>query len=610
MPGSDKESSAGGEVNWDEETDVPASPASNVEPTVASALPKEQILSYTLLHIYRSRARKILDSINECVSHFSPSRIFSRHFLFYQSFRYSQRIPYLTPAQFRNWVQCIKEEINGEMGKIRTVAEIYTTMMKEREELQEAIERATNQRGYLTLPNELWFCILEYDVCSEGHPYDRFARLIELSAVCKRFRDILHSSPALWTLIDPSFHYEVMGLCLQRSRNAPLELHCEFENDPNHYEQDMFFNMCLPHSHRWRGLVLNCSWLTEEECTRFMGLLEGAEFPKLESLTLFTPTTGTVMDDIDECIRPYRSWVIPSLKTMSTVNIFPSPIQSFQLREFNLTIDAFELIQPFDMSRFMAFLESQPTLESITISCKWLPWDIALFLTSPIRLPLVRSFKLGLNVDIVDEMLAMSWDVTYFDGGMTYLSPLMNRLELPAIEALTIDHILTHVDEAVEPELDENFNISKFLPLNEVFSSLTSLRLWIFQCQPKPMKLSTLGEIFRKAPNLRYLSLRVPEIEMHKCGDLDLKAVAPRVPPLKVLQLEKCFFIDLRTLHHVLSYLSEGDSWDGFQDLQILSCPLLEGWNERLESILPSEKVTRHRYKISNELAGWETPSW
>ena len=124
------------------------------------------------------------------------------------------------------------------------------------------------------------------------------------------------------------------------------------------------------------------------------------------------------------------------------------------------------------------------------------------------------------------------------------------------------------------------------------------------------MKLSTLGEIFRKAPNLRYLSLRVPEIEMHKCGDLDLKEVAPRVPPLKVLQLEKCFFIDLRTLHHVLSYLSEGDSWDEFQDLQILSCPLLEGWNERLESILPSEKVTRHRYKISNELAGWETPSW
>lgn len=148
------------------------------------------------------------------------------------------------------------------------------------------------ERPIHSLPPEVLLQI----ICLHMLPYqedigeDYYRRLFSLSGVCSHWYSVIRDSPPLWTQIHWSDSPNIVQAALQRSSSHPLDIIlC-----PNFYLREivpsylqLFVNVVLPHSVRWRSMEIAVPSTWMESLLRVLG----EPVPKLERLSLIDSDT-------------------------------------------------------------------------------------------------------------------------------------------------------------------------------------------------------------------------------------------------------------------------------------------------------------------------------
>jgi hypothetical protein len=188
-------------------------------------------------------------------------------------------------------------------------------------------------------------------------PYDDDASsIIQLTHVCRYWRESIVSAPENWTLIS-SRDEDMAAVCLERARAAPLEISVDM-----YMEYPRFPNIIAPYFQNTETLAIN-SIPTLEEFTRMFPNFPQS-MPNLRSLTLALNN----VEGWDLSIDPFES-LTHTLTHLSLINI---PLHSSFLRlrtltELTLTNSRFNL----HLDTLLNFLEENHSLESVDLRVKF-----------------------------------------------------------------------------------------------------------------------------------------------------------------------------------------------------------------------------------------------
>jgi len=381
--------------------------------------------------------------------------------------------------------------------------------------------------GLLSLPDELLALVF---VTTMSDCYKPWITAFHLSAVCRRFHAITHSSPEMWSYVSTKMsRQEVVDMCLDRSRNASLHLSI-VEGSPD------FYSAIRQHCSRWESIQINSG--REKYQTEVDKLLPDAALdalPRLQSIRVACgPRTSREVKKLVDQLNTSAPNVRHLTLTISTPSRYTLPAS---LRRLDLTVFPKSFTTPGSGSirHLVSFLRSAPLLEEMKLDfLKTECFDPFTSQKSPgkqmiFSMPLVGKVKLSLRAH---------------DG----LQPLLRTLYFPNIIDLSIevrDKVIDDWDDeegyggSPEPEID---NIHPGMqPVNAMFHRskkyprLTTLTLRLLFWDEAILRSNvTLDKDFlmnyaKNYPALQRLTLHCPT----PIEELTL-------PPLRNLKLINC----------------------------------------------------------------------
>ena len=217
------------------------------------------------------------------------------------------------------------------------------------------------------LPKDIFIRIPRFFVNEKGdYHYNAFPMnkpLITMTHVCRSWRNVLLSTPTLWTQIDFSksaYSQQAEGF-LRRSGNQLLDVH-QFLESEDHVEP--FLSTTLHNIHRLRSLeIVSFLWHLERVLTRFT-----RSAPELKHLTISNDPNITDRDmRLHKTIFEDR---LPKLTTLTLHRICTN------LRDFNFpSLTRFTFVTGTEVSvrNLTSFFERCPLLEFIRISLRYMP---------------------------------------------------------------------------------------------------------------------------------------------------------------------------------------------------------------------------------------------
>ncbi|KLO10179.1 hypothetical protein SCHPADRAFT_529643 [Schizopora paradoxa] len=196
-----------------------------------------------------------------------------------------------------------------------------------------------NQRKFPTLPDEILSIIFEmiYRSLPSGH-----GKIVtELSLVSRRFRNVIVGLPVLWSKISlPYLPRKSAELLASRAKAHPLSLSLDDEYSWNSKEpEDVrilgMYELAVSLSSRIRKLSIFISEFSTPSLDAIQQACSDAHFPSLSELTL-----NCYAESPRRCRTLCREWNMPSLTTLSVVNILPTLPHDVTLNIQTLSIDA------------------------------------------------------------------------------------------------------------------------------------------------------------------------------------------------------------------------------------------------------------------------------
>lgn len=365
-----------------------------------------------------------------------------------------------------------------------------------------------------------------------------------LGRVCRRWRQVSHTTPKLWTsihisIIPVAFHNsrgvarkDAVSSWLSRSGVLPLYISMTAKStrtapNPgatvNAYYIQPYLDVISEHTHRWRSLHLmlndyNWSYLF----TRFSGV----DFPALESLCL----EGNFPRRLKHALPPDHAAFsgeigilqAPCLRKLS----FPSfSLQVIQARVHWRDLTGLDLgSRPLLLTDVVRIITKCPNLENCTISLHP-PGASApgAFPSRPITmptLPVLRTLSLTTKKACFDEIFS-----------------LLDGLSTPALRHLSL-HNRIEVDWPIGIPLVSSFKEKLDSVFGSFFRRLTH-PLEELMISTIPFSAEYALAILQHVPDLKRLSLRgvefvrqpwhltLPEVQVHLMNDALLKKLIP-----------------------------------------------------------------------------------
>ena len=335
--------------------------------------------------------------------------------------------------------------------------------------------------GIVVLPSEILLEI--FRIISDQEELEGLQSLSvsvsRLSAVCTRFRDIIHSNTIFWNRISASMHPDRVDACLERSRGNRLfiiDVQADTREDgPRGAEESSRFrSQVLPHHRRWGGLCLRYTGCDENELGAATEKFQGLCLPNLMELTILIEEAKDD-DTPDSKVHMYKTWDAPLLREFLFLNIIPQALHNIRLESLTITIDIYDWRRPRDaLATLMACLASQPSLERFSFNMIGFPKETGHLVLSRVTLPHLRELELGIEDSYEQHGLPYGRD----DSGTSFAVPqILARLVTPTLESLQISFVIT-----VEQSL--TFDLTAILPSFNDYTNLKRLLVHI-SCTPE-----------------------------------------------------------------------------------------------------------------------------
>ncbi|KAG8913394.1 hypothetical protein FRC01_004571, partial [Tulasnella sp. 417] len=158
--------------------------------------------------------------------------------------------------------------------------------------------------GIQDLPAELIITIIS--LTSMDEPAN-LTRAQQLSSVCSQWRNMVETTPEIWTLITGSDPPKIVDKALERSKDMSLDIEYNFKSHRRIHEKEIFLQTVCPHIQRWRRARIVLGGTLQD----FLQGLTIGSADRLESLTLWVSCyTGGL-------ITLFEGVALPRLKELS-----------------------------------------------------------------------------------------------------------------------------------------------------------------------------------------------------------------------------------------------------------------------------------------------------
>ena len=235
------------------------------------------------------------------------------------------------------------------------------------------------------LPEDIFVLIPRFFANGKGEcePFPTNKPLITMTHVCRSWRDVLLSAPALWTQLNfsTSKSKQAEGF-LGRSGNQLLDVYQSLENDEH---VDPFLSVTLANTYRLRWLELFSSQHLDRVLAQFT-----SPAPELEHLEIENDTDVTARD-VKLPSTVFGGW-LPKLASLSLHYL------RTDLRDFNfpsLTRFSFSTGTTTSVRDLTSFFERCPSLEFIQLCLCYMPQPPAAPPHKRVRLAALKELRLN-----------------------------------------------------------------------------------------------------------------------------------------------------------------------------------------------------------------------
>lgn len=441
-------------------------------------------------------------------------------------------------------------------------------------------------QGLSSLPHEVLGLIF---TCS-ANGCNNWEMAFRLSAVCRRFRTVVLSTPRLWsTFTSHTRKQEILDICLERSQNVGLHLaicHASAE----------FISTIRQHRKRWESLsVAVVSGFSEMMEVFSYDDYDG--LPRLQSIILGNDVSAPALNAL------VWMWSISARNLRHLkVSILPPSGSQCNFPE-SLTHLDFKVYQPGDFEtialstqELISLLKSAPLLEVINLNLTELSGNY--------EFPHCQSEE---KVVFFPRVERATLSFAAEDG----LKPLLSALYFPNVKNLAIN-----VDEkgtVLVPEDDEYLGplereiddirpgldlVANLLAGDKIYSQLTTLSLKFgfeeeYECEPGlPLNEYLIVEYAHRCPALQHLTL-----------DCTILIDYLHLPSLYNLTLLNCTLKNAKWLVDFKRDLREDGTWSSFGRLQLLGCR----WADRNDSLDKLREMFGSKLDVFRDHPGGES---
>lgn len=477
--------------------------------------------------------------------------------------------------QARGWLRDVKTQVEELALVDELLSQLSQATKSLHADLKNRMSQVASKHGFSMLPNETVIQILKYS------SHTPLAERRKLSTVCRRFRDIINSTPEFWTNISSRLHLDLVDLYITRSSRAPLTI----ELDVGHFLSDTcaeFLEKVVPHCYRWRSFSYKVTDLPLvhglQETLEDIGIsLSDLDLPVLRSAYIEYPMLGTGDSGLtteDEAFHYYESWNAPSLEYLDCANILPRFNESFKLKSFKMivyTCDPGEHLEwtPPELGRY---LSQNPLLESIELGLTYMDEfsDDDVYDWEPFELPSLRSLNFS--------------DLPTAQSPLTTITQLLYILKTPALESLSL---------CICDEEFTTANIARLFSKHSSYTNVKRFSLSVFDSKrDEAPDFQPLQVVLPKMPSLQHIVLESPDFKIGVQTRQPMQT-AQTYSSLRTVHLKNCIGVKVSDLRRFMEFLRKDDGWDEFERLRVSGCsdikPLVNS-KQVLKKVLPEEK--------------------
>lgn len=406
--------------------------------------------------------------------------------------------------------------------------------------LQTNCQPLVYQTGFSSLPDELLIQIFESSYLPSELIRTHYTTLttfpVNLSHVCRRFRDVTLKTPSIWTALSNSQHPDQLNAFLLRSKSSGLYLSINERAAPLSMDNfAAFLQITIPHAARWKE-VKSVQWPnTITEAMESMSGYPDLALPSLRSLEL--TEWGTDLGEYGlGSEQLFLGRYSPHLSHLKLLNVIPAISFGGTLTSCDVSLESCGSTV-WDLQRLREFLAENLQLENFSI--KFVNTSMAIPREPPRHTSLPRLRSLSIHIG---------------QGIGNLVSRLSQTIHAPNLIDLTLDLDIPTDEHTLGWFPDPTFFPSaQHLTLRDR-NEYTPDSLF-------PMALSSLSK-------LKSVSVEAPHLCLiHRVLPVD------DWPSLRTLRFIRCDKLDIYSVQNVVEQLSRNRrKWDLLEKLEIRNC--------------------------------------
>lgn len=493
-----------------------------------------------------------------------------------------------------SWIQDVEKYVENLDRVIRTLSNLRDDALASKITIVRTI---SSQRAINWIPEELLLHVFKFVIESRDEWIDNSnglhytKQLRRIGGVCSRFRQIVISTPSLWTALSNKMCREEVNVFLERSKDLLLTITVH-QNEVVSKNSLLFLRNVTRHCRRWRSLsVLSDPGAYRDAVQSACEELKNLILPELIEFKYERPSEyGYVQDfhhDVEwdgegfsgpNYFHFYTTWDAPKLRKLTGKSIIFKAVTSTSTSSTNcITTCSMRFCdrgwqRPLDpLANLWSFLETQLRLEHLNIQADFPLYCRNSDRTQNVRLPSLKTLTVRARRFLCHRSLSLA-------SVRTVLS-IMKTLELPSIRRMTLKC----------PIPNDRFALEKLFPHFNDYAELDDLSIHFSHFEKSSLTLSPFRTIFQRARNLRKLTIKSEDTIV--TGETP-ECFHAQPPPLLKLDLSFCRKISDDAVISVLQYLGDGRRGEEFQELRLDSSRKTAEFLPAVLSMMPSSKIS------------------
>ncbi|KLO16181.1 hypothetical protein SCHPADRAFT_995285 [Schizopora paradoxa] len=446
-------------------------------------------------------------------------------------------------------------EVEQTANAATSVKKVMSFVTAVSESLQETLTYLTSVKspgwGLLALPDELIGNIIELAVYGDRAEIDLSA--LQLSHVCRRFRDVAIHLPVIWTDLSCRSHgHALVGLYAERSNGLGLNI-CSNDNylnpkEPHPHDRyrvdacGRFLQATLPYCDEWR------SFFYLGNHSKHLLLRKDLRLPRLVQLRV-----------CKDNIHIFEQYEMPIINSVHFFDVIPQRPLASSLTSFSIILNKPNGMNMDDCTSLLKFFEATPSIVDLQMRfcCGVKIEDTSI--VPVVTLENVQVFKL----DVANP-------------SHTGVYRLVQSIQMPNLSAMDLYVSYENRHQSPPP----NSDVFDLLPDPSIHANLRHLRLsatfnsyfWNYHEAEFLKKSKSNGKLFgfiltldaTKAPYLTSLTLRT---------NFDFRLTGTQFFPLRHLELDKCKRVTRALLKDLRKGLGRTNEREAFQEVILYDCP-------------------------------------